>query len=137
MVLLQIWNINCHISSLTRTCPGPKVPEASAYNLSLWIPLCSPCHSIIFALPVLPYPNVYQVFHSAAFSWGRHRLLCLHLKWQINSLLPLGLPWWLSWWRAHLQCRRPGFQSLDWEDPLEKGTATHSSILAWRTPWTI
>ena len=27
-------------------------------------------------------------------------------------------------------------QSLDWEDPLEKGTATHSSILAWRIPWT-
>ena len=27
-------------------------------------------------------------------------------------------------------------QSLGWEDPLEKGTATHSSILAWRTPWT-
>ena len=27
-------------------------------------------------------------------------------------------------------------QSLDQEDPLEKGTATHSSILAWRTPWT-
>ena len=27
-------------------------------------------------------------------------------------------------------------QSLDWEDPLEKGMATHSSILAWRTPWT-
>ena len=26
--------------------------------------------------------------------------------------------------------------SLDWEDPLEDGTATHSSILAWRTPWT-
>ena len=25
---------------------------------------------------------------------------------------------------------------LDWEDPLEKGTATHSSILAWRIPWT-
>ena len=27
-------------------------------------------------------------------------------------------------------------QSLGWEDPLEKGTATHSSILAWRIPWT-
>ena len=25
---------------------------------------------------------------------------------------------------------------LDWEDPLENGQATHSSILAWRTPWT-
>ena len=26
--------------------------------------------------------------------------------------------------------------SLSWEDRLEKGTATHSSILAWRIPWT-
>ena len=26
--------------------------------------------------------------------------------------------------------------SLDAEDPLEKGKATHSSILAWRIPWT-
>ena len=25
-------------------------------------------------------------------------------------------------------------QSLDWEDPLEKGMATHSSVLAWRIP---
>ena len=25
---------------------------------------------------------------------------------------------------------------LGWEDPLEEGTATQSSILAWRTPWT-
>ena len=25
-------------------------------------------------------------------------------------------------------------QSLDWEDPLKKGTATHSNILAWRIP---
>ena len=28
-------------------------------------------------------------------------------------------------------------QSLGWEDPLEKGTATHSSILTWRIPWTV
>ena len=26
--------------------------------------------------------------------------------------------------------------SLGWEDPLEKGMATYSSILAWRVPWT-
>ena len=29
-----------------------------------------------------------------------------------------------------------GFQSLGWEDPLEKGMAAHSIILAWRIPWT-
>ena len=28
-------------------------------------------------------------------------------------------------------------RSLDWEDPLEKGEVTHSSILAWRIPWTV
>ena len=28
-------------------------------------------------------------------------------------------------------------QSLGWEDPLEKGKASHSSILAWRIPWTL
>ena len=27
-------------------------------------------------------------------------------------------------------------QSLGWEDPLEEGTATYSSILSWRIPWT-
>ena len=28
-------------------------------------------------------------------------------------------------------------RSLGWEDPLEKRRATHSSILAWRIPWTV
>ena len=27
-------------------------------------------------------------------------------------------------------------RSLGWEDPVEEGMATHSSILAWRIPWT-
>ena len=26
---------------------------------------------------------------------------------------------------------------VSWEDPLEKGKATHSSILAWRIPWAL
>ena len=32
--------------------------------------------------------------------------------------------------------RETQVQSLGWEDPLEKEMATHSSILAWRNPWT-
>ena len=32
--------------------------------------------------------------------------------------------------------RETWVQSLCWEDPLEKGMATHSSILAWRISWT-
>ena len=38
---------------------------------------------------------------------------------------------------AHLPAMRETWvQSLGWEDPLEKEMATHSSILAWRIPWT-
>ena len=33
--------------------------------------------------------------------------------------------------------RETWVQYLGWEYPLEKGKATHSSILAWRIPWTV
>ena len=29
-----------------------------------------------------------------------------------------------------------GVQALGWENPLEKGMATHFTVLAWRAPWT-
>ena len=32
--------------------------------------------------------------------------------------------------------RETWVQSLGWEDPMEKGMATHSIVLAWRIPWT-
>ena len=32
--------------------------------------------------------------------------------------------------------RETRVQSLAWEDPLEKAMATHSSVLAWKIPWT-
>ena len=51
-------------------------------------------------------------------------------------------PLWYSWASlvAQLVKNLPAIwetwvQSLGWEDPLEKGKATHSSILAWRVPW--
>ena len=37
--------------------------------------------------------------------------------------------------RIHLQCRRRRFDSWVREDPLEKKTASHSDIPAWKTPW--
>ena len=36
-----------------------------------------------------------------------------------------------------LVMRETWVRSLGWEDPLEKGKATHSSILAWRIPWAV
>ena len=56
-----------------------------------------------------------------------------------TTLLPAGfkilsflmLPRWLR-----LPTQETRVQFLCWEDPLEEGMATHSSILAWGIPWT-
>ena len=68
--------------------------------------------------------------------------ICIYIYICIASLL--SLPRRYSWASpvAHLVKNLPAMHatwvwSLGWEDPLEKGKATHSSILAWRIPWTV
>ena len=46
-----------------------------------------------------------------------------------------GLPWWLSV-KNQPATWETWVQSLGWEEPLEKEVATHSSVFAWRIPWT-
>ena len=59
--------------------------------------------------------------------------------------LLFSIPHYVKYTRASLVAQRlkhlPAMQetwirSLGWEDPLEKEMATHSSILAWKIPWT-
>ena len=53
------------------------------------------------------------------------------------SVLPLLLSWWVAQMVKNLpEMQDTWVQSLGQEDPLEKRMATHSSILAWETPWT-
>ena len=62
--------------------------------------------------------------------WGTH----VHL-WQIHVDV------WASLVAQRVKClpavQEAWVQFLGWEDPLEKGTTTHSSILAWRMLWTL
>ena len=67
-------------------------------------------------------------FLSREICWRRDRLHTLQYSWasfvaQVGKNLPA---MWETW-----------IQPLGWEDPLKNGKATHSSILAWRTPWII
>ena len=52
------------------------------------------------------------------------------------SLPKHGLPMWLRGKESACHCRRQQVPTMGEEDPLEKGIATHSSILDWRIPWT-
>ena len=58
---------------------------------------------------------------------------------QLRALGPGDLN--LASWVAQMVKNPPAMQEtwvrfLGWEDPLEKGVATHSSIFTWRIPWT-
>ena len=70
----------------------------------------------------LPNPGIEPTFPAAsALQMGS-----LLLASMVAQLVKNPPAMWESWVR-----------SLGWKDPLEKGSATHSSILAWRIPWTI
>ena len=58
---------------------------------------------------------------------GKLPMYCCFLWASLVAQLVKNLP---AMWETRVQ-------SLGWEDPLEKGKATHSSILAWRIPWTV
>ena len=69
-----------------------------------------PCQNLHTQL----HPPAMTPFSSDGCTWNTHIPL--------SSRIPRAL-------RIRLQCRRPGFQALGQEDPLEEGTATHSSYL--------
>ena len=60
--------------------------------------------------------------------------ICLFLK--VCPFCLGGLAWWFSSKRICLPRQEMWVQSLRWEDPLENGMATHSSVLGWEIPWT-
>ena len=57
----------------------------------------------------------------------------------MNICMAIKVNKWVSQvaqWKNHLLIQERGVQSLGQEDPLEKEMSMHSSILAWRIPWT-
>ena len=83
-------------------------------------------------LQLLPPPPLWSLLTSGCCSLAtslvglqpQHTLVCVWAS-LVAQLVKNPPGMWETWaW------------SLDWEDSLEKGTATHSSILTWRIPWT-
>ena len=83
-----------------------------APELGPGVPLASPCYR----------SRVIGLFHGQGIGYP------LQYSWAslVAQLVKNPPAMWETW-----------IPSLGWEDPLEKGTATHSNILAWRIPWTI
>ena len=93
-------------------------------------------------LPISPYSDPSTTFHLCFWVWLFWiSYLSETMANECFWLLLLRLVKWVQGLVAQMVKNLPAVQetwvwSLGWEDPLEKEMATHSSILAWRTPWT-
>ena len=61
-----------------------------------------------------------------------------HIKWDKDYIIydMIFCPWWLKMIKNLPEMQGTWVMSLGGEDPLDEGIAAHSSILAWRIPWT-
>ena len=80
----------------------------------------------------LPGSSVHGILQARVLEWGAIAFsnICVyiytHTAWPLMAQMVKNLPAMQVTW----------VRSLGWEDTLEEGTSTHSSILAWRIPWT-
>ena len=105
-------------------------------------------HSCL-CFPIYPMGQISDPISQGCFTqhsaW--HRISTLYIFFlsilfiilKVQHTLGMGLPQWFS--NKESTCKQkmrpePRVRSLGQEDPLEKEMATHSSILAWKIPWT-
>ena len=105
------WGAAIWFVEITLSCP--HCTQSKFLNL----------HRYFSDLPLYSLSWIYRV----SLNTVKIRLICMYICWAslVAQLVKNPPAMWDTWVLS------PG-----WDDPLEKGTATHSSILAWRIPWT-
>ena len=117
------------LSSGWNVSPIPSKPQLSSSLLSTYFSLCKFLRRKELTFTVLRYSiAMMTLFYSDS-------LAQLSPVWLVTSLLQQGASLVVQMVKNLPAMQESWVQSLGWEDPLEKGTATHSSILAWRISW--
>ena len=126
-----------HVES-SQTRAGTQVPCTARWILSYWTTTEAPVMASIYTAPTVGFPGS-SVGKESTCDAGDPGLI------PGSGRSPgegIGYPLQYSWASRVAQLvknpptmRETWVQSLCWEDPLEKGMATHSGILAWETPW--
>ena len=81
-----------------------------------------------------PFPNAVVLCHVGRLELPQlgSQIVCRHFR----NLWASPVAQWVKNLPAMLETKNTQVRSLGWEDPVEKEMATHSNILACKTPWT-
>ena len=104
--------------------------DALSWNISVLLSLLglTPSSGLPFSLPPsLPSSPLLSLFLTVFLSF---HMYFVSYAWASQVAQLVENP------PTMLEMQERRVRSLGWEDPLEEGMATHSSILAWRIPWT-
>ena len=107
-----------------------SLSDALNWNISVLLLLLglTPSSGLPFSLPPsLPSSPLFSLFLTVFLSF---HMYFVSYAWASQVAKLVENP------PTMLEIRERRVRSLGWEDPLEEGMATHSSILAWRIPWT-
>ena len=107
-------------------CVCPLIPSRNTYHLT--------CVSLTLDMGYLFTAAPAKRSHcSLPWSWGSSSWLCSCIV--TATAFPRCGSQVAQWWRIWVSMQETQVRPLGQEDSLEKGMATHSSILAWKIPW--
>ena len=121
----------------SRWTPSLYINVQKILLYSLYCQVCHYCQISYYPLQVKCIILIMSWFFGLCLCWNMQILLHVQFPNVIYSWLPViaGFPGG-SEVKNLLAMQETQVQSLGWEDPLEKQMTTHSSILAWKIPWT-
>ena len=120
---------------------GSKTKEKSVWRVQINTEtICTACPLILWAR--ISSTELYLLKQRGSLTQlcNGTAIYLMSLKMNMHLLNKRNLEFWASlvaqWVKRLPTMRETWVQSLGWEDSLEKEMATHSSTLAWKSPWT-
>ena len=126
---------NCN--PLQYSCLGESHGQRSLAGYSPWnVKVAQSCPTLCDPMDyIVPPWTIQGILQARILEWVDFPSLFSEMVYLLPSSRYQGFPVGSDGQESTCHCRKPGFNPWVGKIPLEKGMATHSSILAWEIPW--